>query len=139
MRKKLTPLPKLIKKLDDVFQMVIRYRDNFTCITCGRKFPKGEKTELHAGHYIGRGIYATRWDEENVNAQCAACNLKQSLADVEVIHRYEAALKLKYGDDVIDRLFQKKHAPFKVSRAFLEDNIKFYQNAMEVYKNDKEN
>ena len=135
MRKKLTPLPKLVKKLDDVFQMCIRYRDNFTCITCGRKFPRGERTELHAGHYIGRGCYATRWDEENVNAQCAACNLKQSLADVETIHRYEVALKAKYGDDVIDRLFFKKHEPFKLSRAYLEDNIKLYQDALEVYKN----
>lgn len=139
MRKKLTPLPKLVKKLDDVFQTAIRYRDNFTCITCGRKFPYGEKTQLHAGHFISRGIYATRWDEENVNAQCAVCNLKQSFADVEVIHRYEAALKLKYGDGVIERLFQKKHAPFKLSRGFLEDNIQLYQNAMEVYKNDKTN
>lgn len=139
MRKKLTPLPKLIKKLDDVFQMAIRYRDNFTCITCGRKFPKGERSELHAGHFIGRGVYSTRWDEENVNAQCAACNLKQSLADVEVIHRYEVALKQKYGDDVIDRLFEKKHAPFKPTRVWLEDNINLYKNALEAYKNDKEN
>ena len=91
---------------------------------------------MHAGHFIGRGVYSTRWDEENVNAQCAACNLKQSLADVETIHRYEVALKLKYGDDVIDRLFEKKHAPFKVSRAYLEDNINLYQNALEAYKND---
>lgn len=136
MRKKLTPLPKLVKKLDDVFQTVIRYRDNFTCITCGAKFNKGEKTQLHAGHYISRGIYATRWDEENVNAQCAACNLKQSLADVETIHRYEQQLKLKYGADVIERLFQKKHEPFKLTRAFLEDNIKFYQDALEVYKHE---
>lgn len=135
MRKKLTPLPKLVKKLDDVFQMCIRYRDNFTCITCGRKFPRGERKECHAGHFISRGVYATRWDEENVNCQCASCNLKQSLADVETIHRYEVALKAKYGDDVIDRLFCKKHEPFKLSRAYLEDNIKLYQDALEVYKN----
>ena len=135
-RKKLTPLKTLVKKLDDVFQKCIRYRDNFTCITCGRKFPKGETSALHAGHFISRGIFATRWDEENVNAQCAGCNLKQSVADVEVIHRYEAALKMKYGADVIERLFQKKHAEFKLNRAWLEDNIKFYQNALEVYKND---
>lgn len=134
MRKKLTPLPKLIKKLDDIFQMCIRYRDNFTCITCGKRFPKGERTALHAGHFISRGIYATRWDEENVNAQCASCNLKQSIADVETIHKYEQQLKLKYGQDVIERLFEKKHTVFKPNRVWLEDNIKLYSEALKRYE-----
>lgn len=133
-RKKLTPLPKLIKKLDDVFQMCIRYRDRFTCITCSKKFPVGERQQLHAGHYISRGVYATRWDEENVNAECAGCNLKQSLADVEVINTYTKALKLKYGDDVVDRLIQKKHAPFKLTRGFLEENIEFYTKQLKEYE-----
>ena len=134
-KKKLVPLKKLITKLDDVFQMCIRYRDNFTCITCGKKFPRGERTHFHAGHYISRGVYATRWDETNVAGQCQSCNLKQSLADVEVIHRYEQELKLRYGSDVIDRLFAKKHAPFKLNRAWLEDNIKLYQEALDEYRN----
>lgn len=138
-RKKLTPLPKLIKKLDDVFQMCIRYRDRFTCITCGKKFPWGEKTQLHAGHFIGRGNYSTRWDEENVNAECAGCNLKQSLADVEVIHRYAKELEFKYGVGTVERLMQKKHKPFKVTRAFLEENIEFYSKQLQEYENDKEN
>lgn len=132
--KKLTPLPKLVKKLDDVFQMCIRYRDNFTCITCGRKFPKGERTQCHAGHYISRGIYSTRWDEENIAAQCQSCNLKQSLADVETIHKFEQQLKLRYGEDVIDRLFEKKHKVFKLNRVWLEDNIKFYSEALKEYE-----
>ena len=134
MRKKLTPLPKLVKKLDDVFQMCIRYRDYFTCITCGKKFPRGERKDCHAGHYISRGVYSTRWDEENVNCQCAGCNLKQSLADVETIHTYERELKRKYGDDVIDRLFEKKHQVFKLNRVFLEENIDFYTKALKNYE-----
>lgn len=137
MRKKLTPLPKLVKKLDDVFQMVIRYRDNFTCITCGRKFPRGERKECHAGHFISRGVYATRWDEENVNCQCAGCNLKQSLADVEVIHEYEKKLKQKYGDNVVDRLLQKKHSIFKLNRAWLEENIDLYTAALKNYEQEQ--
>lgn len=135
MRKKLVPIPKLVKKLDDVFQMVIRYRDNFTCITCGKKFPKGERKECHAGHFITRGVYATRWDEENVNCQCASCNLKQSLADVEVINRYAQALELKYGKGTVDRLFQKKHSIFKLNRAWLEENIALYSEALKNYEN----
>lgn len=134
MRKKLTPLPKLVKKLDDVFQMCIRYRDNFTCITCGKKFPRGERTQCHAGHYISRGVYSTRWDEENVAAQCQSCNLKQSLADVETIHKFEQQLKMRYGDEVIDRLFEKKHQVFKLNRVWLEDMIDFYTEALKEYE-----
>lgn len=129
-----TPRQKLIDKLDDAFQMVIRYRDNFTCITCGKKFPRGERTNLHAGHFISRGIYSTRWDEENVNAQCAGCNFRQSHGDVEVIHKYEHELKLKYGDDVVDRLFAKKHQTFKPSRPWLADQYKFYSEALKEYE-----
>lgn len=134
MRKKLTPIPKLVKKLDDVFQMCIRYRDNFTCITCGKKYPRGERTQCHAGHYISRGIYSTRWDEENVNCQCAGCNLKQSRGDAEVWHRYELSLEGKYGKGTVERLLQKKHEVFKLDRCWLEDNIKLYSDALEEYK-----
>jgi hypothetical protein len=134
MRKKAVPLKNLVKKLDNVFQMCIRYRDNFTCITCGKKFPRGERTQCHAGHFISRGIYATRWDEENVNCQCAGCNLKQSNADVEVINRYAKELELKYGKGTVDRLFQKKHSVFKLNRGWLEDNIELYTQALKNYE-----
>lgn len=127
-------LPKLIKQLDDVFQMWIRYRDDFTCITCDRKFERGERVLLHAGHYVSRKIYATRWDERNVNAQCASCNLKQSLADVEVIHRYEVALRAKYGANIIDELLEKKHEPFKLDRGLLEEKITYYKNLLTLEK-----
>lgn len=135
-RKKQIPIPKLVKKLDDVFQMVIRYRDRFTCITCGRKFPVGERKECHAGHFISRGVYSTRWDEENVNCQCAACNLKQSLADVEVIHRYQKALEFKYGEGTVERLICKKHTPFKLNRVWLENEIDFYSKALKEYEDE---
>lgn len=115
--------------------MYIRYRDNFTCITCGKRFEKGERVLLHAGHYVSRKVYATRWDEKNVNAQCASCNLKQSLADVEVIHMYEAKLKEKYGAGVLDYLFEKKHEIFKPNKAWLEEKIQYYQELVKKYKN----
>lgn len=134
MRKKLIPLPKLVKKLDDVFQMCIRYRDNFTCITCSKKFPSGERTQCHAGHYISRGIYSTRWDEENVNCQCAGCNLRQSRGDAEIWHKYEKELELKYGKGTVERLLQKKHEVFKLNRVWLEDNIKIYSEALKDYE-----
>jgi hypothetical protein len=53
---------------------------------------------------------------------------------VEVINRYEKALELKYGKGTVDRLLQKKHQVIKVNKAFLEDNIKIYKEALEEYK-----
>ena len=132
--KKLPSLKKLVKKLDDVFQMCIRYRDGFTCITCGKKFPVGERTYCHAGHFISRKHFSTRWDESNVACQCASCNLKQSFGDVETIHRYEMELKQRYGEDIIEELIRKSHQVNKLSRPYLEDMIEFYSKALEEYK-----
>ena len=134
-KKKLVPLRNLVKKLDDVFQMYIRYRDNFKCITCGAQYPWGERTKLHAGHFISRGIYATRWDEQNVNAQCAGCNLMQSLPDVEIIHNYEVALEAKFGKGTVDRLLAKKHTTHKLNRGQLEADIEYYKNKVKEYEN----
>ena len=114
----------LIKKADDAFQTMIRYRDNFKCITCGRQFPFGERTNLHAGHFVGRGNKSVRWDEENVNAQCAYCNMQQSFGNVFVIRSYENALESKYGIGTVERLIKKGKQPFKPTREFLEDIIK---------------
>lgn len=132
--KKKSEIKKLKERLDDVFQMVIRYRDNFTCITCGAKFPKGERFNFHAGHYIGRGCNSTRWDEENVNGQCRNCNCRQSNKDAEIWYLYTKNLKLKYGDDVIDRLLAKKHQTFKLTRPWLEEQIKYYSDALKEYE-----
>jgi hypothetical protein len=133
MRKR-TEKQKLIDKLDDVFQMCIRYRDNFTCITCGKKFPRGERVDCHAGHYIGRGNYSTRWDEENVNCQCRSCNLKQSNNDAEIWHEYEKQLELKYGRGTVERLIQKKHQIFKYNKGWMLDMIDFYEKALKNYE-----
>ena len=134
-KKKLVPLRDLVKKLDNAFQMYIRYRDNFKCITCDAQYPWGERTRLHAGHYVSRVIYATRWDEENVNAQCASCNFKQSNTDVEVIHKYEVALEAKFGKGTVERLLAKKHTIHKPNRAQLEADIEYYKNKVKEYEN----
>ena len=130
MRKKLPKLSKLEEQLDDVFQMYIRYRDNFECITCHKKFPRGERQVFHAGHFISRRNHSTRWDEENVNGQCAGCNLKQSRGDAETWHKYEIALDWKYGRGTVTRLINKSHEIFKPSRPWLEMNIELYKRAL---------
>jgi len=63
------PLPKLLKKTQDVFNAWVRQRDEGKpCISCG-------KPGNQAGHYFPvKGFSSLRFDERNVNLQCAYCN-----------------------------------------------------------------
>ena len=75
-----TPVKKsksrLVKKLDSIFSKYIRLKHSkngiCTCFTCGRKY---EVKKIHAGHFMSRRHYSTRWDEENVRPQCYGCNV----------------------------------------------------------------
>jgi len=65
----------LEKKLDKVFSKYIRERDSlngvFICCACGQvKLYE----QADAGHFINRRWRATRWHEQNVHAECRACN-----------------------------------------------------------------
>jgi len=64
-------LPKMLEKTQRVFNSYIRSRDEgLPCISCGND--KGNQ----AGHYFTvKGFSALRFDEWNVNLQCAGCNL----------------------------------------------------------------
>ena len=129
-------LKKLIEKADDAFQMMIRYRDNFKCITCGRQFPFGERTLLHAGHFISRVHKSTRWDEQNVHAQCAKCNLMQSRGSIYTIHSYEKALKSLYGEEIVEELIQRSRQVHKPSVIELEQIIQDSKEFIEQKKNE---
>ena len=65
-----------VADMDRVFQYYIRLRDVMPggygkCISCGKI-----KTfnHLQAGHFFSRKHMSTRWNEQNVNAECEYCN-----------------------------------------------------------------
>lgn len=122
-RKKRVPLEKkpinqLISEADKWFSRYVRLRDcdmdargwYGTCITCtktglvvyidatGRmRFMKGWDN----GHFVTRGNFITRFEEENNNLQCAfRCNRMRSGEYV----KYKSALRLKYGENVPEKL-----------------------------------
>jgi len=123
---------KLVNELDDVFQMYIRYRDGWKCITCPAEidpFQDNAKSLMHAGHYIDRGNYKTRWDEINVNAQCKNCNGKEHWTKDKSTY----ALKMldKYGREALDSLEAKKHGLSGFSTADLEEMKEKYARKLE--------
>ena len=86
---KLTSIPKLTKKAQDVFNKWIRTRDqNKGCISCG-------KDVTEAGHYLSAGHYsALRFNEMNTNGQCTRCNCFLS----GNLIKYRQGLVKRYGE-----------------------------------------
>ena len=84
------------------------------CISCG------DWAKLQAGHFIKRQHRATRWNEFNVNGQCARCN--------HFLHgndgAYCMALIRWYGKAKVEELLALKHKTAKYSRADLEELIR---------------
>ena len=110
----------LIKKLDTVFSEYIRRRyaknDIATCVTCGKK---DHWKKLQAGHFMSRKHYATRWDENNVEVQCSACN----------VFRYgEQYLFAKYlGAEKADMLLAKSRETVKFPDWEIQEMIDLYK------------
>jgi len=110
----------LITKLDKVFSEYIRRKDAkndiATCVTCGKK---DHWKKLQAGHFMSRKHYATRWDEDNVEVQCSACN----------VFRYgEQYLFAKYlGAEKADMLLAKSRQTIKFPDWEIQEMIDLYK------------
>ena len=123
MAKKLTR-SKLVKKLDTIFSQYIRQKNSLNeianCFTCGKK---DHWKKLQNGHFQSRKHYATRWDEQNCQVQCAGCN----------VFRYgEQFLFAKYLDErfyagLSDELYFKSKQIVKFTNSEIEDMILKYK------------
>ena len=119
----------------DSFQMYIRYRDNWTCVVCGKHInPQEEhaKMLIHAGHYISRTKTALLLDEKNVHAQCRECNGKQNWEGVDT--RYTKYLINKYGIEILDYLNKKKNEICKLSNEQWGELADYWKDKLEQIK-----
>ena len=124
-----------IKKLDRVFSEFIRLRDTmpngmFRCISCGKIKPY---SQADCGHYHSRTHMSTRFDEENANAECRACN--RFCADHLV--GYRKNLIAKIGEHRLDVLEWRAHQMKKWSDFELKELIKHYQAKVKDLKGEK--
>ena len=111
----------LIKKVKEeaieLFQTYIRYRDDFTCCTCGFHIDKDHKDAkklVHAGHFISRKISALLLDEKNCFAQCRTCNYLQD--KVSVNPRYILFLIEKFGPEIFEYYYSKIYTKDETER-----------------------
>lgn len=110
----------LVSKLDAVFSEYIRRRyaknDIAQCVTCGKK---DHWKNLQAGHFISRKHYATRWNEENVQVQCVACN----------VYRYgeQYLFGIYLGKEKSESLLQESRNTLKISNTEIVEKINHYK------------
>lgn len=126
--KKKVSISTLTIKADKVLSEYTRKRDCIktsgtvekgVCITC---WETKNYEQFDAGHFITRASRSTRWQEQNVNTQCKACNWWGSGRQYE----HGLAIDKKYWEGTADILVRLWHEPQKVTREFLEEIIREY-------------
>ncbi|QDP59975.1 MAG: putative protein ninG [Prokaryotic dsDNA virus sp.] len=134
---KVKTISKLKKELDKWFSLYIRLRDAMPvsglvqCFTSNRVY---HYKSLHAGHFMSRRHIATRWNEKNVQSQSAADNL---FGQGEQF-RFGLNLDAKYGEGTAEELQILAQTRCKMTRVDYEEKIKYYKDAVNKLKKDKE-
>lgn len=122
-KKKVKSLAKIKSDLQEIFNTYIRKRDNGQpCISCGQY-----KT-LQAGHFYTVKMYdGLRFDEDNVNGECAGCNC---FDDMHLLG-YRDNLVRKIGEERFNALVEKaadyKKNGYKWTRSELLEKIVYYK------------
>lgn len=119
--KKKTERQKVKDKLDSEFSLFIRRRDNFTCVTCGKKGCEGDGV-MQCGHLFSRVAMSTRWDESQCFCQCSGCN---KLHEYDWVP-FETYFIEKRGYDEYDRLYLKYKSTKKYSVGELKSLLEYY-------------
>lgn len=116
--------PNLVRKLDRIFSLYIRLRDAMPngyvrCISCGKI---KAFDEVDCGHYHSRIHMATRFDEDNCNAECRYCNRMSA----DHLDKYAINLVKKIGKNRFDLLRIKASSSKHWLDCELEQMIKRY-------------
>lgn len=134
-KSKKTDRQKLIAKLDTVFSEFIRLRDAdkngvCKCITSGEFV---HWTKCDAGHFITRDNMATRWDEQNVNAQGRQDNRFLSGRQFE----HGLAIDKKHGPGTASKLLVKSKGTCNWQDFELQKMYEYYRDQVKILKEEK--
>ncbi len=125
-KKKPDTISKLKEKVWKWFSIYIRLRDadwkGFTqCVTCGKT---DYFSKFHAGHFVPGRHNIILFDPRNCHSQCLRCNIHLKSNP----RKYEAFMKRKYGQKVIDELDRLDNELKQFTREELQTLLSKYQN-----------
>jgi hypothetical protein len=87
-------------------------------------------SEMDAGHFVSRNHLATRWNEQNVNAQCRKCNRFSSGNQYE----HGLAIDRKYGKGTAEKLLIMSKQKCKLSEFEMRILIGEYKKKVKAMK-----
>ena len=130
-------ISKLKKELDKWFSLYIRLRDATDeglaqCFTCG-KVAHYKSGGMQNGHFQSRSFLSTRFDEENCQPQCVACNVFKYGEQ----YKFSLNLDAKYGEGTAESLEILSKQLWKITRVEYEDFIFYYKSLVEKLKKEK--
>ena len=131
-------ISKLKKELDKWFSLYIRLRDaneyGYTqCFTCG-KVGHYKTGGMQNGHFQSRKHLSTRFDEDNCQVQCVACNMFRQGEQF----KFGINLDSKYGEGTAEELEILARTTLKISRVEYEEQISYYKILVENLKEEKQ-
>ena len=129
------PISKLKKELDKWFSLYIRLREATDegiaqCFTCGKI---DHYKKLQCGHFQSRRHHATRWNEQNCQVQCPACNVFRYGEQ----WKFGIKLNAKYGEGTANELKILSTSTVKISTVEYEQNIRYYKTLVNNLKKEK--
>jgi len=87
-----------LRKADKLFTRIQRFRFDYTCQKCGRKYNETQPLyNLGVSHYYGRSRENTRFDDDNVTLLC----------NLPCHRKWEGEERGDYTEYMIERLGQK--------------------------------
>ena len=114
---------------DSAWSKYIRTRDNWTCQRCHKKY-EPPTTALHCSHFWSRGNWSVRFDEENCQVQCPACNVFRYGEQ----YKFGLALDGKYGEGTAQELEYLARTTIKIGRVDYEEKIGYYKSIVKNFK-----
>lgn len=137
--KKVETKSQLLREADRLFSLFIRNRDadkngNIACVCCGKIYnleqvdKEGNKVVQNL-HFIDRGVYSLRFDEDNCHAGCSYCNLDMSLnKNGFAYRRYLEFMNTTYGEEAVAEMALAHRKINKLEITQLKNIIEHYSN-----------
>lgn len=110
---------------DMLFEMGVRYRDNWTSIISGKKFEEYDWNGLQAGHGCSRQYWDTRHAPVNCHAITSGENYAMSIGNSQIIMKYWEYVAKTCGEFYAKTLINMKHEPMKLNIGYLKEDCAF--------------